>query len=1003
MIFKTKMNTPETGKQQLSRQLVDGAANLSGPAADLASGAGLIKTTTNALKDVMLDKLLGPTAVFAGGLVGILRTVRSIVRESGILEKGLKRIATVQGIQGQFETLLKSATAAKRRIEELYKFTARSPFDFKDVAAANRTLQALTRGAFAGTKAMEIVGDMAAATGSDMSSAAEKVARLYAALASGRALDKTLFQLEFSGVVTQDLTAKLEALEASGATFSSKWGAVEAVLARTSGGMKNEIENLDALTNRLNNANAAMAQAFAEPYVEAQVKAMKLLIGTAENLTPLVAEIGRDFSIIPNFVRDFKNGLLSTFAASKGFANALGIAYKTAVSLFAGLAGATLVMAARNLTSLGQAALSTSAALRVAYGASIAQTKAQTALASATAMSANASKAFAAGNLLSAAALKVESFWIATKTRALALNASAAKLAGAGTASYSIAAHAANLATGALAGGVKLASKGLGILFGILRGSVVAFLTNPFAAAAFAIVAAAAALYKWSAAARAAATAAKELANHMAETTRRLDDQSKAIKSITDWQDAVAKLGREYDELTARVTAFNRRVMQGEDVSPEEIQSNAKDVSDWKKVRAARDKETRRDTRNLALSDPEVENIRTEQATARAAKDQKFRLALGNAETPEAKSEMMDARAADLESRISDGKAAKAQEREAVRNGSAQRRLELENARKDLVTRFDQQEETVTDRRDAGMKKAGAGTAAARDIWQEEEKNLRALRARRGVALGDADARIRDEDLQSKSPTVRLQAQLDEAVRTGAGPDKIEALTRALDDAKASVAGLADAEAELAEITAQSEAEARELKKTRGQQRVANWFDEQINGARKSGKPTAGLEFDKALALAQVERNQAEAPEDVQAAQNKIDALLAEREEGRRGVETDRKRNSALMRGDKKGAQAIDDAAALREQINRYDGLGLSKEQATADFQSSIMAQAAGQTPGIVTDSKQAVGGGGGVFQGQDPVLAAQQRSMRAQEQAAKDGTESRKILGDIRDLLGEG
>lgn len=996
------MNTPETGRQQLNRQLVEGAANLSGPAADLASGAGLIKTTTNFLKGAMLDKLLGPTAIFAGGLVGVLRTVRSIVRESGILEKGLKRIASVQGITGQFETLLKSATAAKKRIEELYRFTAGSPFDFRDVAEANRILEALTRGAFSGAKAMQLVGDMAAATGSNMSTAAEKVAKLYAALASGRSLDKIIFQLQMSGVVTDELAGKLEFLESSGATFASKWSEVEKVLGRTSGGMKNEIENLDALRTRLDNANAAMAQAFAEPYVEAQVKAMKLMIGATENLTPLVAEIGRDFSVIPNFIRDFKNSLLDTFAASKGFAESLKIAYKVAVSLFAGLSGATLVMAARNLAGIGSAALSTAQSLRTAYSATLAAAKAQAALATATALSADATKAFTSGSLLSAAALKAESFWLSTKTRALALNTAAARLAGAGTAAYSISAHAANLATGALAGGVKLASKGLGLLFGILRGSAVAFATNPWTAAAFAIVTAAAALYKWSASAREAAKNAKELAAHMADTTRRLTEQASAVKSLTEWQDAVAKLGSEYDELTAKVMAFNRRVAQGEDVSSDDIAANAKNVSDWRKVRAARDKMGRRSTAGLDLSDPERENIRADQAAQRAKKDQAFRIALGNAQTPEAKLEMMEARAADLESRISDGKAAKAQEKEAVRNGSAQRRLELENARKDLENRFDQQETGITDRRDAAMKKAGAGTVAARDIWQEAEKELRALRARRGVAVGDAEARIRDEDMQSKSPTVRLQAQLDNAVRTGAGPDKIEALTRALDDAKASVAGLADAEAELAEITAQSEAEARELKNTRGQQRVGNWYDEQINGAKKSGKPTGGLEFDKALAMAEVERNQAKAPEDVQAAQNKIDAMLAEREAGRREVETERKRNAALVSGDRKGAQAIDDAAALREQINRYDGLGLSKDQATADFQRSIMAQAAGQAPNIVASSMQSIGGGGRAYQGQDPVLAAQQRSMRAQEQAAKDVAESRKILGDIRDLLGE-
>lgn len=92
-----------TGRTQLNRQLVESASSFAGPAADLAMGASKMQVATNFLKDAMLDKLLGPTAVFAGGLVGVLRTMRSVVRESGLLERGMKRIATVQGLTGKFE------------------------------------------------------------------------------------------------------------------------------------------------------------------------------------------------------------------------------------------------------------------------------------------------------------------------------------------------------------------------------------------------------------------------------------------------------------------------------------------------------------------------------------------------------------------------------------------------------------------------------------------------------------------------------------------------------------------------------------------------------------------------------------------------------------------------------------------------------------------------------------------------------------------------------------
>lgn len=971
-----------------------------------------MEVATGILKDAFMDKLLGPTALFAGGLVGVLRTVRSVVRESGVLERGLRRIASVQGIQGKFETLLRSATAAKRRIEELYRFTARSPFDFGDVAEANRVLEALTRGAYSGAKAMQTVGDMAAATGQTMSSAAEKVAKLHAALSSGRAFDKIAFQLQYAGVVTDELAGKLEALDAAGASFSSKWSEVEKVLARTGGGMKNEVETLDALRTRLDNANAAMAQAFGEPYVEAQVAAMKVMIAATENLTPVVAEIGRDFSVLPNFIRDAKTTLLDSVAAATGFANALRIAYRIAVSLFTGLAGATVVMAARNLTVMGQAALATAASMRVAYGAALAMTRAQQGLALASALATSAAKAFAAGSYLSAAALKTESVWIWAKTRALAANAAAARLAGSGTAQYSVGAHVANLATAGLAGAARLAGKGLGMLTGMLRGAAVAYVTNPWTAAATAILTVAAGLWKWSEAARAATEDARELADSIRETNKQLDIQAAAVKSITDWQTHLEKLRQRYNELTDAVVKFHRRVEQGEEPSREEISANEKNVAERRQVRAARDAELRRNTRNLGLSDRETDAIREDQANRRAARERDFRLALSNAQTPEARLALLESRKAELESRVHDGRTAKAGELDALRGGEAAFRTHLEVKRDGLITWFDQQKDLLEVRRDKAMEKAGgkknaqgtwAGTTVpwdASEIYNEAEKKLRRLQGRRNAVVPQAEEDVRNVSLFSRSPTVRAQAALDEAIRKGSGPAKVEALTRALEDARAAVTGLTDAENELADLSAQLAQEERELGRSRAAQNLTNTYDARINEARRTGAPVGGIEWEKNLALAEVERNDAQTPEERQAAQSRIDAMHAEREAGRREVEVQRRRNAASARGDRKGAQAIDDAVTMREQIERYAALGLSEEDAKRDFRGSIIGEVTGRQPNVITDSLQSVGGGGGAYQGPSPIVAAQERATRAMEQLVRDSAALRGLLTDIRDSV---
>lgn len=161
------------------------------------------------------------------------------------------------------------------------------------------------------------------------------------------------------------------------------------------------------------------------------------------------------------------------------------------------------------------------------------------------------------------------------------------------------------------------------------------------------------------------------------------------------------------------------------------------------------------------------------------------------------------------------------------------------------------------------------------------------------------------------------------------------------------------------------------------------------------------------MALAEAERSDAKTPEEVAAAQAKIDAMNAERAEGRRQVEAERKKNAALARGDWKGARAVDDAEALRARIDRYAGLGLSAEQATKDFRASLVAEAANRTPPTVADSMASVGGGGGVYSGANPVLQAQERATRAAEQAARvaeqaarSAARAEEHLSVIRDTL---
>ena len=491
------MATPpqnQTGGSRLANEAASAATNLAGPALDLAQGATAMQAATNALKGAALDKLLGPTAVLAGGLIGVLRTMKSIVDQSGILERGLKRISSLQQIQGKFETLLKSAEEATKRIKELYKFTASSPFDFSDVAEANRTLEALTKGAFSNAEAMRMVGDVAAATGQDISTVAERMGKLNAALRSGRSLDKVLFQMQGMGAVTDSLAARLETLQQAGAGFTEMWAEVEKSIAHTEGAMQAEMKTLEGLSKRLNDASKTMEKAFATPFVDAQAKAIESTIQATQNLTPVLAKIGEDIAPLLTFFRNVKNEVVVATLATKGFADMLRVAWEGGKALFTGVAVASLASMTATLIKAAAGAREFATGLAAAHRAAMLTEVSMAGFARAAALSSAASAAFASNQFLAAASLKAQAVWAKISTIALNVHTVALARVGAATglaavANYTLAASA-QLAGGA----VKLLGRALMFVVGGLKAAVLA---HPILAAGAAISAAVVAAKSW--------------------------------------------------------------------------------------------------------------------------------------------------------------------------------------------------------------------------------------------------------------------------------------------------------------------------------------------------------------------------------------------------------------------------------------------------------------------------------------------------------------------------
>jgi hypothetical protein len=902
-----------TGGSSLGGNLHEAAGNLVGPALDLAQGATAFQAASNALKGAALDKLLGPTALFAGGLIGVLRTVKSIVEQSGILERGMKNIANIQQIEGKFETLLKSADAAGKRIKELYKFTASSPFDFRDVAEANRILESLSKGALSGADSMKMVGDVAASTGLSMSETAGRVGKLYAAIRSGRSLDKIMFQLQMTGAATDELAAKLETLQQAGAGADQMWEAITQSLKNSEGGMKNEMKNLDALGQRLKFAGEQFSKAFSEPFVNAQAEAIETSIKATQNLTPLLAKLGKDLAPILQFMSSAKNSVTEATLATKGFADVLSVAWEASKSLFVGLAGTTLAVLVARTSTAAVSVLRFGSQLNAAATIARASASSIEGFANATALAKDASAAFARSEYLSAAALKLKSLWSVVATTATDIHAASMIRARTATNGVSIATYLWATATQVAVGGLNLLKAATQMAGRAMLAFAVA---NPILLLGTAVLGVAYAMEQWRTKIDEADGAYNKLIFTMSKVRAEMREQVAAIRNLDQWKQALADNDKRLKENGDAQKQLGARpvgaVWYG--LGGERIELNKKAREEWD----AKNDEHNLTTRSLVADRAKI-----------MTRDMDT-VGLGSGE----------------QAKLGDQVAG---------------RLRIDEARRQ------------------------AGAANADEGGRLAFLNSEIERLNREADIGEAIDRKRTSPERNPGPTelTKLQAQIDAIEAGGAArPGELNGLYQQ----RTELGNTADTYTDKRAQALALEAERKALRDTLTLKALELDLEQQIATIRAVGWETAGMEATKELIILKEQLRIAKAKGklgeiEARVIETKIKSLEAERAKGRAEIAVDRAKNNAVIKGNSRAAQALQDNTDLAKMRADYEAKGLTAKDANSDWAAGIKAQAVSVQPRIVADSMQSIGGGGGSYGG-DPMLAAQQRIAEAGAQA---------------------
>jgi hypothetical protein len=198
-----------------------------------------------------LTALLGAGALTAG--------LMSFVKGSS------EAASSVESLTTQFTTLLGSTTAAKKRMEEITKFAASTPFEIAELAATSKLLEVMGGKLISTGDGLRLVGDAAAMAGQPIQEVGLHIGRLFSAITSGTSAGESVNRLQELGLITGATKIKFEELAAAqkkgtAATLtgeralkllqdvmSKAQGGMAALSATTEGKLSNMRDNIDQL------------------------------------------------------------------------------------------------------------------------------------------------------------------------------------------------------------------------------------------------------------------------------------------------------------------------------------------------------------------------------------------------------------------------------------------------------------------------------------------------------------------------------------------------------------------------------------------------------------------------------------------------------------------------------------------------------------------------------------------------------------------------------------
>ena len=521
------------GIGKLKGQWLDFTGNLLAPIAILAAGGTKSQAAWAGMKDVLLTKVLGPIGMVAGAATGFLLLTKKLIGEWKVM--GVQSAKAVETLTLQFKPLLGSMELAKKRAREIMDFSVKTPFKFNELAAGNKVLEGLTRGALSGKMGMELVGDAAAVAGAGFEETARSVGRLYDGIMSGRPVGEAGMRLQELGLISGQTRNAIEAMTEANAAGSAIWAVVAKDMERTKGAMNDLSASLEGLESTYEDTRTQLEAGFGQGFMEGEKAALKSSTDLLEKMTPVARTLGEIIGNVSNWWEVFKAKMVGAVTGIPGFSTMVTVA----AAAVAGLAGAITLATGGLIAKFALGIFSAAAASKQLAASAGSATAAQTIQTAVT------------GSLTTAKAALV-AMMAAVKVGSYAEAAGHLRVAAAETVA-AIKTNALAASQAILGGGMRLLMVGIRLVTVAMWQMTVAIMATPMFWLAAAVIAVGAAMAYFANETKKARAALAALSAAADAVVSNLRQQALAIRTVADLRkaevDTVGKLKEAYQEL----------------------------------------------------------------------------------------------------------------------------------------------------------------------------------------------------------------------------------------------------------------------------------------------------------------------------------------------------------------------------------------------------------------------------------------------------------------------